>query len=102
MMAALPGLLPNQIPVTAKIGNFTYNRKGQKRKDGKPKKVNITLEHSPLVPKFSVTSHKSQGMTLNKAFVDLVPVQKNPVDPCVCPFKPCTKTRGSQHFTTFS
>ena len=61
-------------------GSFTYYPKGQKGKDGKPKKVNITLEHFPLVPKFSITSHKSQGMTLNKAFVDLVPVQKNPVE----------------------
>ena len=80
MMAALPGLLPNQIPITAKRGSFSYQPKGQKGKDGKPKKVNITLEHFPLVPKFSITSHKSQGMTLNKAFVDLVPVQKNSVD----------------------
>ena len=80
MMAALPGLLPNQIPITAKKGSFTYHPKGQKGKDGKPKKVNISIEHFPLVPKFSITSHKSQGMTLNKAFVDLVPVQKNPVD----------------------
>ena len=80
MMAPLPGLLPNQIPITAKKGNFTYFPKGQKGKDGKPKKVNISIEHFPLVPKFSITSHKSQGMTLNKAFVDLVPVQKNPVE----------------------
>ena len=29
--------------------------------------------HFPLVPRFSVTFHKSQGMTLSKAIVDLVP-----------------------------
>ena len=80
MIAPLPGLLANQIPITAKKGNFQYHLKGQKGKDGKPKKVNISLEHFPLVPKFSITSHKSQGMTLGKAFVDLVPVQKNPVE----------------------
>ena len=80
MIAPLPGLLPNHIPITPKKGSFVYYPKGQKGKDGKPKKVNIRLEHFPLVPRFSITSHKSQGMTLDKAFVDLIPVQNNPVE----------------------
>ena len=29
--------------------------------------------HFPLVPRFSCTAHKSQGQTLPKAIVDLVP-----------------------------
>ena len=30
--------------------------------------------HLPLVPRFSCTAHKSQGKTLAKAIVDLIPV----------------------------
>ena len=37
------------------------------------KTVTVKRRHFPLVPRFSVTSHKSQGMTLDRAIVDLVP-----------------------------
>jgi ATP-dependent exoDNAse (exonuclease V) alpha subunit len=47
---------------------------------GKPKKVNVTREHFPLVPSFSYTAHKSQGKTLPKVVVDLRPTNtKNKV-----------------------
>ena len=32
--------------------------------------------HFPIVPRFSVTGHKSQGLTLGKAIIDLVPNPK--------------------------
>ena len=35
--------------------------------------VNVNRRHFPLVPRFSCTAHKSQGQTLQKAIVDLVP-----------------------------
>ena len=35
--------------------------------------MTVKRRHFPLVPRFSVTSHKSQGMTLDRAIVDLVP-----------------------------
>ena len=36
----------------------------------------MTRKHFPIVPRFSVTAHKSQGLTLEKAIVDLVPNPK--------------------------
>ena len=82
MMAPLPGLLVNQIPITPMTGNFRVNYpKGQKDNSGKNLKfVSVKIEHFPLVPKFAVTAHKSQGMTLDQAFVDLNPVSKKPVE----------------------
>ena len=35
--------------------------------------VNIKRSHFPLVPAYSYTAHKSQGKTLKKVMVDLVP-----------------------------
>ena len=43
---------------------------------GKQKAVNVNRNHFPLVPRYSCTAHKSQGKTLPKAIVDLVPVKK--------------------------
>ena len=42
--------------------------------------VSVKIEHFPVVPRFGITAHKSQGMTLDQAFVDLNPVAKKPVD----------------------
>ena len=35
--------------------------------------VTIKLDHFPIVPTFSCTAHKSQGQTLKKIIIDLVP-----------------------------
>ena len=81
MMAPLPGLLPNQIPITPDKGSFCVNYpKGLKYANGKLKKISVKIEHFPIVPKFGVTAHKSQGMTLDQAFVDLNPVTTKPVE----------------------
>ena len=61
----LPGLVVNHIPITPQDTDFQVYVNG--------KYVTVKRYHFPLVPRFSVTSHKSQGMTLGKAIVDLVP-----------------------------
>ena len=35
--------------------------------------MSVNRTHFPLVPLFSCTTHKSQGQTLKKAIVDLIP-----------------------------
>ena len=62
----LPGLVSNHVPITPQDTDFLVYV-------GKGKSVKVKRRHFPLVPRFSVTSHKSQGMTLGKAIVDLVP-----------------------------
>ena len=39
--------------------------------------VSVSRRHFPLVPRFSCTAHKSQGQTLSRAIIDLVPPGKN-------------------------
>ena len=72
----LRGLDPNQIPIFPKKGNFSVSVKGRK------KGISVNRCHFPIVPRFACTAHKSQGMTLDKAIVDLVPqpTLKSPVD----------------------
>ena len=53
---------------------------GKKDRNGKAKRGNVNRTHFPIVPRFSITAHKSQGMTLDKAIVDLVPHFKKPVE----------------------
>ena len=62
----LPGLVLNHIPITPQDTDFSVYV-------GKGKSVTVKRRHFPLVPRFSATAHKSQGMTLDKAIVDLVP-----------------------------
>ena len=63
----LDGLPKNHVPILPKTESFQVPIPGQK------KKVNVNRRHFPLVPRFSCTAHKSQGQTLRKAIVDLVP-----------------------------
>ena len=63
----LDGLPPNYVPIFLKKEYFSVYITGKK----KPYSINRT--HFPLVPRFSCTAHKSQGQTLPKAIVDLVP-----------------------------
>ena len=64
----LDGLPPNHVPITPVKKSFSVNV------PGKNEKVSVNRTHFPLVPRFSCTAHKSQGQTLSKAIVDLVPV----------------------------
>ena len=67
-MRALDGLPANHVPIYARKEGFEVRFPEEK------KKVNVNRSHLPLVPQFSCTAHKSQGQTLKKAIVDLVPV----------------------------
>ena len=66
-MRPLDGLKPNHVPIFTEKGNFPVRVKGKKDS------VSVNRTQFPLVPRFSCTSHKSQGQTLDKAIVDLVP-----------------------------
>ena len=74
-MTPLEGLQPNHVPIFPLKKSFGVRMKGKK------KDMNVNREHFPLVPRFSCTAHKSQGQTLSKAIVDLVPQpgRKGPV-----------------------
>ena len=65
----LHGLDPNHIPIFPRTGNFSVWVKG--KKDGIT--ISVNRLHFPIVPRFACTAHKSQGMTLDKAIIDLVP-----------------------------
>ena len=74
----LQGLDENHIPIFPRKETFSLEIKGKKdngKKSKKSKKKGISLkrDHFPIVPRFACTAHKSQGMTLPKATVDLVP-----------------------------
>ena len=47
-----------------------------RNRNGKRKKISVKRIHFPIVPRFSITGHKSQGQTLGKAIIDLVPNPK--------------------------
>jgi hypothetical protein len=72
----LRGLQPNHIPIFPQHGNFPVTLKRQNAK-GKMKQISVNRTHFPIVPRFSVTGHKSQGLTLDKAIIDLVPNPKS-------------------------
>ena len=63
----LDGLPPNHVLIFLKAESFQVSMPETK------KNVNVNRRHFPLVPRFSCTAHKSQGQTLQKAIVDLVP-----------------------------
>ena len=65
----LHGLPPNHIPIVPVKKSFSVHMPGRK------KAVNVNRNHFPLVPHYSCTAHKSQGKTLSKAIVDLVPLK---------------------------
>ena len=66
----LDGLPPNCIPIEPMKKSFQVSM------SGKQKNVNVNRMHFPLVPRFSCTAHKSQGQTLPKVIIDLVPASK--------------------------
>ena len=66
-MKPLDGLPPNHVPIFVKSESFPVYIPEKK------KNVTINRRHFPIVPRFSCTAHKSQGQTLHKAIIDLVP-----------------------------
>ena len=70
-MKPLDGLPLNYVPILPKRESFQVSMPGKK------KSVTVNRQHFPLVPLFSCTAHKSQGQTLKKAIVDLVPRNGN-------------------------
>ena len=62
----LDGLPPNHVPIVTQRGSFQIYM-------GRKESISVNRRHFPLVPRFSCTAHKSQGQTLSKAIVDLVP-----------------------------
>ena len=71
----LRGLQPNHIPIFPQSGSFSVTLK-RRSTDRKIKPISVNRTHFPIVPRFSVTGHKSQGLTLGKAIIDLVPNPK--------------------------
>ena len=71
-MKPLHGLPPNHVPISVRTESFSVPLPG-KQKSGKQNSMNINRSHFPLVPRYSCTCHKSQGQTLKKAIVDLIP-----------------------------
>ena len=64
------------------------------------KQISVKRCHFPLVPRFACTAHKSQGATLDKAVVDLVPQPnlKSPID-VNFPYVPLSRVRRLQDLT---
>ena len=95
----LRGLQPNQIPIFPQDGSFDIKLKSLNSK-GKRKKVKVRRKQFPIVPRFGITGHKSQGQTLEIAIVDLVPNPKfrGPVDVSV-PYVPLSGVRRLQDLT---
>ena len=71
----LRGLQPNHIPIFPQEGRFEVKSNIRNRK-GERKKISVKRKQFPIVPRFSITGHKSQGQTLTKAIIDLVPNPK--------------------------
>ena len=64
----LVGLPPNHVPISVKTESFSLKMPDTN------KSISVNRSHFPLVPFFSCTGHKSQGKTLRKAIVDLIPI----------------------------
>ena len=62
----LHGLAPDHIPIFPRKDSFSVKVKDKKS-------ISVNRCHFPIVPLFACTAHKSQGMTLDRAIVDLVP-----------------------------
>ena len=60
----LDGLPKNHIPIFRCKSSFVLKQNND---------VMIKRDHFPIVPAFSCTAHKSQGQTLKKIIIDLVP-----------------------------
>jgi ATP-dependent exoDNAse (exonuclease V) alpha subunit len=70
-MRRLEGLPPNHVPIFPRTRSVCVKMPRMK------KKTSFNRCQFPIVPKFSCTSHKSQGQTLPKAIVDLTPTGRH-------------------------
>ena len=70
-MRRLEGLPPNHVPIFPRTRSVCVKMPRMK------KKTSFSRCQFPIVPKFSCTSHKSQGQTLPKAIVDLTPTGRH-------------------------
>ena len=61
----LDGLPKNHIPIIRCKGSFVLKQNNDN--------VMIKRDHFPIIPAFSCTAHKSQGETLKKIIIDLIP-----------------------------
>ena len=96
----LRGLQPNHIPIFPQEGSFQVKSNIRNRK-GERKKVSVKRKQFPIVPRFSVTGHKSQGQTLTKAIIDLVPNPKNKgrQEEVSFPYVPLSRVRRLEDLT---
>ena len=95
----LRGLQPNQVPIFPQEGQFQILLKSLNSK-GERKKITVRRKQFPIVPRFSITGHKSQGQTLQTAIVDLVPnpTFRGPVD-VSAPYVPLSRVRALENLT---
>ena len=70
----LSGLPPNYVPIFPTKGSFSVTCKTT----GKRRAVSRT--QIPLEPYYAITAHKSQGQTMRKVIIDLVPQKKGKGD----------------------
>ena len=78
--SALETLAPKMIPIPVSEQSFTFDvseylpKSASKALKGRKASTKITVKRKalPLVPAYSITTHKSQGQTLRKIIVDLV------------------------------
>ena len=89
----LHGLAPDHIPIFPRKDSFSVKVKDKKS-------ISVNRCHFPIVPRFACTAHKSQGMTLDKAVVDLVPQPnlKSPID-VNFPYVPLSRVRRLDDLT---
>ena len=96
----LQGLQPNQIPIFPQSGKSFQVLSHRLNKKGDRKKVSVTRKQFPIVPRFSMTGHKSQGQTLAKAIIDLVPhPKKSGRQEVSFPYVPCSRVRRLEDLT---
>ena len=89
----LSGLDPNHIPIFPEKGNFSVSMKGTN------KTFNVNRFQFPIVPRFSCTAHKAQGMTLSKAIVDLVPIPTSTSNDISFSYVPLSRVRRLEDLT---
>ena len=87
------GLHPNHVPIYLEKGNFAVSVKG------KQKGISVNRQHFPIVPRFSCTAHKAQGMTLRTAIIDLVPNPNQKAIDISVPYVPLSRVRRLEDLT---
>ena len=92
-MKQLEGLEENHVPIFTRNGSFSFQAKGM---DGS---ATINRKHFPIVPAFACTAHKSQGKTLAKVIVDLVPQKRRKYVDISFSYVPLSRVRALKDLT---